>query len=64
MDDILMIPVHCALLCFAVFFLGKKLPSFSESVTFTFKSLFAEVAADLEGGGIFRGSPLDSLPYN
>lgn len=31
MDDILMIPVHYALLCFAVFFLEKKSFKVSES---------------------------------
>lgn len=63
-DNMPKIPVHYALLCFAIFFLEQKLSSFSRSVTCSFKSLSAEVAADLEGGGIFRGSSLKSWSYN
>lgn len=63
MDEILNIPVNYALLSIVMFFLEQKLSSFSRLVTCSFKSPSAEVAADLEGGGIFRGSSLKGFSY-
>lgn len=59
-------PEDTCILYFVVLchFLSRtQLSSFSRSVTCSFKSLSAEVAADLEGGGIFKGSSLKSECY-